>query len=284
IDGVYLAICLDIMPQGMIGLLITGLFAATVSTMDTGLNKNTGIFILIFYLTILRPGAGERELVAASKITTVIFGVVVILSGLYFSQLHELSLFNLMMQFTGLVSVPIGIPLMWGIFYKRTPSWSGWSTVLVGLLVSLVMGNLTFFFGPDAYQRILFLDTPMALSEKADVIFLLGVIGNLVVGSLWFLGTTRWYDKEPPEFRNKVEAFFETMRTPVNFAKEHGASADRTQLRILGYLSFAYGSFVGLLALIPNDWLGRGCFLAIGLLIGGVGALLLRAGRTARDG
>ncbi|MFZ5497002.1 MAG: sodium:solute symporter family transporter [Verrucomicrobiota bacterium] len=281
VDGAYLAISLDVLPQGMIGLLITGLFAATVSTMDTGLNKNTGMFIRSFYLTVLRPRAAERELVTASKLTTILFGALVILSGLYFSRLHELSLFNLMMQFTGLVSVPIAVPLMWGIFYRRTPSWSGWSTVVVGLLVSLVMGNLTFFLGPDAYQRILFLDTPAERGEMSAVIFLLGVIGNLVIGSLWFLSSSRWYDREPVAYREKITAFFERMRRPVDYASEHGVSSDRAQLRILGRLSLAYGVFVLLLTLIPNTWGGRAGFLAVGLLIGGIGALLLRASRRA---
>lgn len=281
VDGAYLAISLAVLPQGMIGLLITGLFAATVSTMDTGLNKNTGIFIRSFYLTVLRPRAGERELVTASKLTTVFFGALVILAGLYFSRLHELSLFNLMMQFTGLVSVPIAVPLMWGIFHRRTPSWSGWSTVVVGLVVSLVVGNLTFLLGPDAYQRILFLDTPVAPGEMSAVIFLLGVIGNLVLGSLWFFGTGLWYDREPAGQREKVDAFFAKMRTPVDYEKEHGANADRAQLRVLGRLSLAYGGFVLLLTLIPNPWGGRAGFLAVGLLIGGIGALLLRASRRA---
>lgn len=279
VDGAYLAVCLDVMPQGMIGLLVSGLFAATMSSMDSGLNKNTGIFIRSFYLPVLRPQASETELVTASRFVTVVFGVLVILAGIYFSRLKDMSLFNLMQQFTGLVSVPIAVPLMWGIFYKRTPSWSGWSTVVICLSVSLVVGNLAFFFGPDAYQKALFLDTPPTRSELPDIIFFLGVIVNIVVGSAWFLFTSRWYRGESPEFKERVDRFFEKMRTPVDHQKEHGAQTDRAQLRMLGRLCFVYGAFVVLLTLIPNEAFGRLGFVIVGGILSIVGVLLLRASR-----
>lgn len=280
-EGVYLAVALNTMPRGMLGLMITGLFAATVSTMDTGLNKNTGIFIRSFYLRVLRPQASERELLLASKLSTLTFGITVLLSGFYFSRLQGLSLFNLMQQFTGLVSVPIGVPLLWGMFYRKTPAWSGWSTVLVCLLVSLVCGNLDTLFGADAYQRLLGSQVAVTKHELPDVIFLLGVIGNLTIGTAWFFTTGLWYRREAPEFRQQVDAFFTKMQTPVDFGREHGASEDRTQLRTLGKLSFVYGGFVLLLALIPNPFIGRMGFAGVGGLIGAVGLLLLRAGRTA---
>ena len=282
-EGAYLAVALMPMPKGMLGLMVTGLFAATISNMDTGLNKNTGIFIRSFYLRVIRPQAAERELLVASKLSTLIFGVMVVLSGFYFSHLHELSLFNLMMQFSGLVSVPVCVPLLWGIFYKRTPSWSGWSTVAVCLLVSLVVGNLDTFFGPDAYQRVLGADFAVTRHELPDVIFLLSVVGNLTVGSAWFFTTSLWYGREPAAFQGQVETFFKNMRTPVDFAREQGENEDQTQLRTLGKLCFVYGGFVVLLALIPNPPIGRIGFLMIGGIIGAVGMLLLRASRNMRQ-
>ncbi|MBI5380495.1 MAG: transporter [Opitutae bacterium] len=280
-EGAYLAVGIMTMPQGMIGLMVTSLFAATISNMDTGLNKNTGIFIRSFYRRTLRPHADERELMIASKIVTVVFGTMTVLAAFMFNSMEGLSLFNLMQQFTSLVAVPIAIPLLWGMFYRRTPSWSGWSTVVVCLGTSLIVGNLTTFFGPNAYQRLLLLATPIATWERPDVLFLLGVLGNTIVGSVWFLGTSFWYKQEPPEFHAKVDAFFEKMKTPIDFAAEHGKSADRSQFRTLGTLCLAYGGFVLLLALIPNGWVGRLCFIFIGGAIGGIGALLFRAARKA---
>jgi SSS family transporter len=280
-EGAYLAIGIMTMPKGMIGLMVTALFAATLSSMDTGLNKNTGIFVRSFYHTILRPHAADRELLAVSKVVTVVFGLLVVLSALMFNAMKDLSLFNLMQQFSALATMPVAVPLLWGMFYKRTPAWSGWSTVTVCLIVSLLVGNLTEFFGDNAYEKIIGLSSALQTWEKPDVIFALGVLANVVVGTLWFFGTSLWYDRQRPEFHAQVDTFFEKMHTPVDFQKEHGASSDTRQLRMLGRLCLTYGAFILALILIPNPLGGRLCFVLVSVIISGVGALLYRASRRS---
>jgi len=279
-DGAYLAMSIVAMPKGMLGLMVTSLFAATISNMDTGLNKNTGLFIRSFYHRIVRPQANENELMVASKTTTVVFGIMVIMGAFMFSSMSGLSLFNLMQQFTSLVALPISIPLAWGIFYKRTPPWSGWSTVIVCLLTSLTVVSLRGIFGRDAYQTLFHAATPLARWEMPDVIFLLGVLSNFAVGSLWFLGTSFWYNKQPVEFRNRVDEFFKKIRTPIAPSEGGGKSSDRSQQRTLGLLCMAYGGFIFLLFLIPNPLVGRLCFMFIGGIIGGIGTLLYKRSRA----
>lgn len=284
-EGAYLAVGITTMPRGMIGLMITSLFAATISNMDTGLNKNAGIFVRSFYHPVLRPRADERELMRASRAATLGFGGLTVLAAFAFRAMSHLSLFNLMQQFVSLVMLPVAIPLLWGLFVRRAPPWSGWSTVVVSLLASLLVGNLDTFFGADAYRRALGFATPLARWEQPTAVFSLGVVTNVVVGSAWFFGTTLWYRRQPAEYRAAVEAFFAQLRTPVDFAREHGAAeaTDRAQLRLMGKLGLAYGGFVLALALIPNEVRGRAAFVFVGAAIGGVGALLSRAARKSRE-
>lgn len=278
-EGAYLAVGIATMPQGMIGLMVTSLFAATISNMDTGLNRNTGVFIRSFYHPVLRPQATDRELLIASRLATVAFGLITVLSAFLFHAMKDLSLFQLMQNFAALVSMPITIPLFWGLFYRRTPPWSGWSTVLVCFLTSLLVGNLTVFLGPAAYQHVVGAATPLTPVEHSYVIFGLGVGANILVGSLWFLGTAFWYDRQPAAYRASVEAFFQKLNTPVIFTDEGVADADGSQYRTLGTLCAIYGGFIALLALIPNPAVGRAAFLLVGGTIGGVGLLLLRRAR-----
>ena len=81
------------MPAGMIGLLLSGIFAATMSSMDAGLNKNAGIFIKNFYQPYFRPKALDGHLLKVGKIATVTLGVIVILVALRLSTLQGLNLF-----------------------------------------------------------------------------------------------------------------------------------------------------------------------------------------------
>ena len=134
-EGAFVVAGLDTMPAGMLGLLISGIFGATMSNMDIGLNRNAGFFAKNFYQVIVRPQAPEREMMLVSKIVTFLLGILVISAALAFSTWKG-CLFNLMLQFGGLIAVPYCIPLIWGTLIKRAPSWAGWTSVVVGFATS----------------------------------------------------------------------------------------------------------------------------------------------------
>ena len=58
-EAAYAAICMRIFPQGLMGLLACGIFAATVSSMNTGLNLNSGIMVRNIYKPLFRKNASE---------------------------------------------------------------------------------------------------------------------------------------------------------------------------------------------------------------------------------
>ena len=141
-DAVYLVFTRNAMPLGTVGLLLAGLFAASMSSMDSALNKNAGIFVRSVYQPFLdkrnRP-RDERHLLNVSRLLSFLSGIVVILMALFFKSLVELSLFDLMMSVSAMIQVPLLIPLIVGLFIKKTPQWAPWVTVLLGLLVSWLM-------------------------------------------------------------------------------------------------------------------------------------------------
>src|SRR5258708_21225198 len=91
-EGSFFAIATATFPVGMLGLLVSGVFAATMSAMDAGLNSNAGIFIKNFYEPLLRLGATERELLLAGKITTLAFGAIIIALAQAYSRFPQFSL------------------------------------------------------------------------------------------------------------------------------------------------------------------------------------------------
>jgi Na+/proline symporter len=272
-EASYFAIGAATMPDGMIGLLISGIFAATMGQMDTGLNRNAGYFIKNFYQVQLRPQASERELLFASKVATVIFGGLIVLAGLWFASLRDLTIFKLMVNFGGWVAVPISVPLIWGMFLRRAPSWAGWSCVLVGLSTSWLTQR--YLHAAWAGRLFGFTLNPREASDWAQAI---GILLNIFVGSAWFLLTPLFSQTRTAEEIKRVDAFFNEMHTPVDFEKEEGAGNDTVQASIMGKLCLIYGGFMLLLMLIPNPLVGRLAFLFCGGCMFGVGALLYRAG------
>lgn len=277
-EGAFFAICLATMPVGMIGLLISGMLSATMSSMDSGLNRNAGIFIKNFYHPILRPQATDAHLVRAGKITTGVMGLLVILAGLNFSRLENVGLFDLMLRFGTLVAVPYTIPLVLCVLIKRTPPWSGWTTVVVCMLASYLTTTL---LTPHWLEQTFSLP-PLSTDQAGYWIIAAGLFINVTVGCLWFFGTMAFWPKTPAIDRTRIEQFFERMLRPVDFAREEGAGNDRQQGEVLGLLCLCYGAFILLLALIPNPWLGRLCFLFCGATVAITGLCLRRSSRPPR--
>jgi Na+/proline symporter len=60
----------DFLPEGVKGMLVAAFFAAYMSTISTQLNWGTSYIINDFYRRFARPDAGERHLVAVSRIAT----------------------------------------------------------------------------------------------------------------------------------------------------------------------------------------------------------------------
>jgi hypothetical protein len=268
-EGAYVAIGLKAMPVGMIGLMVSAIFASTMSNMDTGLSKNAGIFIRNFYKPYLRKHASETEYVIAGKMTSLVFGILIILAALMISK-FQIGLFDTMNLFSSMVAIPFVIPLIWGIVIRRTPSWAGWSTVCVGFLSSV----FTRYMNPEIFRRLVGLDSPIRPGEMADYNLIASVFVNVVVGSLWFLGTALFARFNSKEYSRREDEFFERIDTPIVAEPARAKVMDRAQLKALARLCIPYGCFVMLLAALPNPLVGRFSFVFAGGVIAGIGLLL----------
>ncbi len=278
-EAAFVVAGVDNMPAGMLGLLISGIFGATMSHMDIGLNKNAGFFVKNFYQVLIRPKAHEHELLLVGKAVTFLFGILVILAALSFST-WKIGLFNLMLQFGALIAVPSSVPLIWGTLIKRAPFWAGWTTMLVGFATSLVA---KYALTPAWIEKVMgWTSHPLSRREGDDWVLLVSVLLNVVVCSAWFIGTCLFAASRSATEREQVDKFFSSMRTPVDFHKEEGTGNDAQQYHTLGLMSLVYGAFISLLVLIPNSRLGRlGMFACAGSMLS-VGALLYWNSRRLR--
>jgi solute:Na+ symporter, SSS family len=275
-EGAFLFMGMEVMPVGMIGLLVCSLFAATMSSMDSGLNVNAGIIVSNFYKPILRKNAGEKELLLVGKIMSGVFGILIILAGLLWLNLKDWDLFEIMTVFGSMIGIPIAMPLVWGLFVKGAPRWSGWSTFLVGVCFS--------FFAMQTEKYGWFGLGDLAGREKSDFLYFFSGLGNVLVCTVWFFLTVliaKWqgYQPEPDSVK-----FFENQKRPVDHEGEGGKDTDRNQGIAMGILCFIYGGFIGLLGLIiPNSLTGRASFLFCGLVIGGIGCALYFFGKKKSE-
>jgi solute:Na+ symporter, SSS family len=274
-DAVYLVFTKETMPLGTVGLLMAGLFAATMSSMDSALNRNSGIFVRSFYAPILRKGsATDKEQLRAGQIACIVNGVLVIFMAQFFNSLKHLSLFDLMMQVATLLQSPVLVPLFLGVLIKRTPKWAPWATVIVGMFVSWLVVNL---FTPQYVMSWFGIDS-ITGREISELRTMITIAAHLIFTAGFFCLTTLFYKEANDPYREETNAFFIDMETEC--VEEEGQDiVDRMQRNKLGALVMYMAAGLTLMVLIPNPLWGRLLFLACAAAIFAVGYLLKRSAK-----
>jgi len=280
-DAVYLVFAKNAMPVGTVGLLMAGLFAASMSSMDSALNKNAGIFIRSIYEPFLakrnKHQSDDKKMVRLSQFISFISGLGVIAAALYFSSLKELSLFELMMSVSTMVQVPMMVPLLFGILIKKTPAWAPWATIAVGMCISWLVANVV---TADVFAVAVFGIEDLTRREISELNIVLTIAGHLFITGGFFCLTTLFYKEETDKNKLETDRFFEDLERPV-IADDQQDQFDRQQRNKLGTMVMCMSLGILLMALIPNPLWGRMIFVLCALIISCIGFLLRRSARVS---
>ena len=268
-EAAYAIASIKLLPVGLIGLIVVAILTATMSTMDTGLNTNVAILVKDIYPKLLRrfkwKPKSESELLRYGRLYTWLMGVFILLLALYLAQQKGKGIFEIMLDVGALLMSPIQIPLMWGLFIRRTPSWAALLSIGCAFTVSLMA----------------FLNVPLStfgFSLEATWTFQAKFFGVLAAGSFGFLISIPFAPPKGSEHRNMVDQFITTMKTPIDFDAEIGQGNDLAQLRVIGWFGAAIAVFIALMLIIPNPVDGRLAITTLALIIGSVSALMIKAG------
>ncbi len=260
-EGAFLAMCFKVLPQGLLGLVVVAMFTSTMDTLNDALNMNSGFFVRNVYLKYIHRNPSEVLQVLVGKSATIVLGLLMITLGLAINSMRTENLFEFFQLFNAMVLPPMMVPMVLGIFIKRTPAWSGWSTVLAGIgaasFAKLIYSN-------ELGQFLLMADSPLSKREFLDSQFVFVGFITMAISLAWYLGTMLLYGKSSEEHHERVESLFRDLRTPIDRIVEGGEDQDAMQYLITGQLSLIAGGFLLLCALIPNPMHGWLAFLCIG--------------------
>ena len=268
-EAAYAIASIQVLPTGLIGLIVVAILTASMSTMDTGLNTNVAILIKDIYPKISKrlkwSPKSETELLKYGRLYTWFMGVFILLLALYMAQAKGKGIFEIMLDVGALLMTPIQIPLMWGLFIRRTPSWAALLSISLSLTVSfMAFMNVplsTFGFSPDATWT-----------------FQAKFFGVFIAGSLGFLLSIPFAPAKDSAHRAMVDKFITTMKTPIDFEAEVGAANDLAQLKVIGSFGAVIAGFIALMLIIPNPLEGRLAIAALAMIIGSISAVMIKAG------
>ena len=74
-DKVFPFFIVNELPTGLVGLVIAGVLAAGMSTLDSSLNSSATVWTVDFYKRLIRPGADDARQVKVIRFATAIIGV-----------------------------------------------------------------------------------------------------------------------------------------------------------------------------------------------------------------
>jgi SSS family solute:Na+ symporter len=253
-DLVYVGLAVKLLPNGLIGIFIAAMLAATMSALSTVYNLVSSIISTDMYKGLFRPETTDEELLTVGRINSAIIGVIVTGLAVLFVT-SEYGLFNLMQTFFTLLNIPGVVPIAFGLIFAAPPRWAGMGTIVWGLIVGIVTRfGLGWDIGPQVYLAFalslgIFLTSPklatMYKNRKRDlgllsvlvaavlaILFyttadpsvvpganIIGIIGGIVVGgSLYLFGGI--FARDTEEDRRVIDEFFKRLNTPVDVAKE----------------------------------------------------------------
>jgi solute:Na+ symporter, SSS family len=168
-NGHYLLYyALEILPSGVVGLIVAGVLAAAMSSLSSAFNAMTATFISDFYRPLHRDLSGEQEL-KASRVVTFIFGSLVALLALgvahYYTTHPETDLLSLALGvMTFFYGGLLGIFLVALMTKSRGTDLSNVAAALVSTYVVFYVANYTSI----AWPWYIVIGTAVAVSISAS--------------------------------------------------------------------------------------------------------------------
>lgn len=135
-DQVFPAMIANFLPVGLAGLVIAGLIAAIMSTIDSTLNAAS---TLVMYDFVKAPERGwsPQRIVSVGRLITVLFIVVAALWPLVIRDFP--GLFNYIQQVFSYAVPPIAAVFLLGLFWKRMTGKAALATLVFGHTVGLAV-------------------------------------------------------------------------------------------------------------------------------------------------
>jgi SSS family solute:Na+ symporter len=241
-DIAYPTLIVNMLPSGLVGLMIAALLAALMGSMSAVFNSASTMVTLDFYKR-LRPNASEAQLVNMGRIATVLM---VGLGILWVPFIHLLSsqLYIYLQSVQAYVSPPIAVCFIIGILWTR-PNGTG---AISSLLTGFVLGTARFVF--EVLDKTEHYSSP-AIRWLVDMNFLHYAIFMFVVCAVVLIGVSLM--GPAPDRRKLAGLTFATVDDKIettSVASAHVVAKETPQEHMLN-LAFT----IALLTLVVGLWI-----------------------------
>lgn len=142
LDQILPLFIVDMLPAGVAGIVLAGLFAAAMSSLDSSMNSVATAFTTDWYRRF-RPDADDRRRLRVARIATVTIGVVGTGAALVMVRLNDPSLLDVWFKVIGLFGSGVAGVFLLGALTRRTGPIAGWCGLVVSAATVWSVGAYT---------------------------------------------------------------------------------------------------------------------------------------------
>lgn len=135
-ENAYLMICKHVLPAGLMGLILTGMYFSTSASANTALNVVSAVFTNDIYKGSLNPGASDKTLMRVARVSSWFFGLGMIAIALIVPYIGGIVEFTL--SIGAITGGPLLAPPIWALFSRRLTGKATLYITIISLLVNLV--------------------------------------------------------------------------------------------------------------------------------------------------
>ncbi|NJB81666.1 sodium:solute symporter family protein [Wenyingzhuangia aestuarii] len=222
-EGAYLLICKEVLPIGMLGLMLGGMVFATSSSVNTTLNISAGVFTNDIYRH-LKPNTSDANLVKIGKSTTIVLGIITIIIALLVPMMG--GIVSVVLTLAALTGGAMFLPPLWSLFSKQQTG----NSVIMVTITSLIINLFFKFAAPELFE--------IYLSRANEMI--LGVGGPIVLLAIYEV-YAKVKKLEPTQYNQYVAKM---NAKPVSNTTDDSNSQNLKGVKVIGIGIFCTGLII----------------------------------------
>ncbi len=124
-------------PTGLVGLIVSALLSAAMSTISSNMNASATVFTVDIYQKYIKPDITDKRKLYLLHVSTIAFGVIGLCTGL--AMIGAKSLLDIWWELSGIFAGGMLGLFLLGLISKRTKNTEGVIATIIGVMVILWM-------------------------------------------------------------------------------------------------------------------------------------------------
>ncbi|MFY7839268.1 MAG: sodium:solute symporter [Lacibacter sp.] len=160
-------------PTGLVGLIVSALLSAAMSTISSNMNASATVFTVDIYQKYFKPDITDKRKLYLLHVSTIVFGVIGLCTGL--AMIGAKSLLDIWWELSGIFAGGMLGLFLLGLISRQTKNAAAITAVIIGIIVILWMT-----FSGKLNENYAFLRNPL----HKNMIIVVGTLSIFLAGLL----------------------------------------------------------------------------------------------------